>query len=994
VNRLSQFEIQLKNIIYNNIMSQSKEVTKEFGSITVLSGIKNRSARLTEVGTPLLANDAATKGYVDAAVNTITQTSYSAGTGLTLTSNIFSVNASQTQITQVGNISNGTWSGNVVGVPYGGTGVSSIPVDKIIIGNGAGPINTVSSVYYTNSTFTSESKISIRDTSPVNATTASLTISGGMYIDKNAIINSELTCGSLYVNGTTNSAQISGSSGNLLNLNVTNTTTTNLNASDSSFINCTSTNLNTQLVKLVGEFYQSSGNLNLSGNINATSASSVLRLGGNANFNGSVFITSGSISIGGNANITSGAVFAGSVNVSGGNVNVSSGNVTVRSGGMHMSNSNLLVTSGNIGIINGNVNLSSGSLSVSTGNISILSGNLNVSSGNVSILSGNLNVTNGSVNVSTSGSINGNIVSINSSITNAIIVNSSISNLIISTMLNSPKSNLGPSTCGTLFASGLSSLTGIVNNGTISTSSVVTPLATIGNLYIDYSTIGVAIFTLSSTGNLYSTNATVTSLNVDSSTIGILNVTNLISGETSQGSTNAVSISSGNSWFVSSSIGVINSTQATVGALYTQNEICDNLSGTNLTISNLLNTSASMTNLIVTSLTSASLRVTGSSTQGAISATSISTGNIRNLSTITTNTSIGNASISNLISLENSFTNITTSTLRFTTCTGTNIVITNSTNTNMIVTNASCSNLVNTNCTIGNALVKTRVLFEDIPFVSTSHGMTSGSRLTILPTTLTDNSSTGSTIPLWASLFLSEPTLIGTNTITTERATNLHISGAPLEGVNNTISFPSALSIGYVPNQIGSKLSSQITFERSDNEVYAGVYTEDSTNRLTIVNASISGGGGLGLYVSENSGINMSTIPSRNDITQTPFAQFKRDSCTFYSTQANTINVTSGGIYTQTLSVRPQTFDVTEGSSLVLGDSACISILKTGGVTLSNLIVTMPVSSINGKMLYLSTTNDITNITISNLATNVNTLTQSNPKTFVYVATDSLWYSI
>ena len=45
-----------------------------------------------------------------------------AGTGLTLTGNSFSVNASQTQITSVGTIGTGTWQGTLIGSAYGGTG--------------------------------------------------------------------------------------------------------------------------------------------------------------------------------------------------------------------------------------------------------------------------------------------------------------------------------------------------------------------------------------------------------------------------------------------------------------------------------------------------------------------------------------------------------------------------------------------------------------------------------------------------------------------------------------------------------------------------------------------------------------------------------------------------------------------------------------------------------------------------------------------------------
>ena len=50
---------------------------------------------------------------------------FTAGTGLTLTGNSFSVNAAQTQITSVGTIGTGTWQGTLISPTYGGTGVNN-----------------------------------------------------------------------------------------------------------------------------------------------------------------------------------------------------------------------------------------------------------------------------------------------------------------------------------------------------------------------------------------------------------------------------------------------------------------------------------------------------------------------------------------------------------------------------------------------------------------------------------------------------------------------------------------------------------------------------------------------------------------------------------------------------------------------------------------------------------------------------------------------------
>jgi len=61
--------------------------------------------------------------------------SYSAGTGLTLNGTEFSISSSyvgQTSITTLGNVTTGTWSANVVGYAYGGTGQSSYAKGDIV----------------------------------------------------------------------------------------------------------------------------------------------------------------------------------------------------------------------------------------------------------------------------------------------------------------------------------------------------------------------------------------------------------------------------------------------------------------------------------------------------------------------------------------------------------------------------------------------------------------------------------------------------------------------------------------------------------------------------------------------------------------------------------------------------------------------------------------------------------------------------------------------
>src|SRR6056297_1531198 len=49
----------------------------------------------------------------------------------------------QSSITTLGTITNGTWNADVVGVPYGGTGLANIASNYLVYGNGTGPVNTL-----------------------------------------------------------------------------------------------------------------------------------------------------------------------------------------------------------------------------------------------------------------------------------------------------------------------------------------------------------------------------------------------------------------------------------------------------------------------------------------------------------------------------------------------------------------------------------------------------------------------------------------------------------------------------------------------------------------------------------------------------------------------------------------------------------------------------------------------------------------------------------
>ncbi len=65
------------------------------------------------------------------------------GTGLTATSGVLAVDASQTQITSIGTITTGEWAATDIAVEHGGTGVSTLTDGGILLGSGTGAITAM-----------------------------------------------------------------------------------------------------------------------------------------------------------------------------------------------------------------------------------------------------------------------------------------------------------------------------------------------------------------------------------------------------------------------------------------------------------------------------------------------------------------------------------------------------------------------------------------------------------------------------------------------------------------------------------------------------------------------------------------------------------------------------------------------------------------------------------------------------------------------------------
>jgi hypothetical protein len=247
--------------------------------------------------------------------------------------------------------------------------------------------------------------------------------------------------------------------------------------------------------------------------------------------------------------------------------------------------------------------------------------------------------------------------------------------------------------------------------------------------------------------------------------------------------------------------------------------------------------------------------------------------------------------------------------------------------------------------------------------------------------------------------------LTSVNSIVTLKGSTIHVSGGPVEGVNNSLKQSGALSLGYVPNTPGTPLSAQILLGREDTDWASGIYIEDTTNKTVIANASIPGGGGIGLY-SANGPVTFSSFPSINDVTPVTFMEFSKNTSTIYST-ADTISsttgslITNGGVYiSKTLRSQRQAvgYDymvITDNQSIVMSSTSGNLALSAVG-TITNLNITLPGSAsvLDGMTITFLTDTLISNITFGNALVTFGTLNVTNPKTFINISGNTTWWNI
>jgi hypothetical protein len=400
----------------------------------------------------------------------------------------------------------------------------------------------------------------------------------------------------------------------------------------------------------------------------------------------------------------------------------------------------------------------------------------------------------------------------------------------------------------------------------------------------------------------------------------------------------------------------LNSSNISTGQIYISNiGIINNANIINITSSNLFNTNSTISNIFNAHLTTSNLYVNNTATLATVASINLSTGNLHSAKTaflnnqIVNTSTIGNLTVTNIsllgtfnsdnISSSNVYisTNLITPFINNTAQTTTNLLSTNvkstnisssnlqisgisilgtvnsnnlstgalsvSTNsnlTNVISTNITVSSIQNTHITTSNIIITNNATiskkinigshFSSRPYT------TSGNILNIASCIFTDiTTSESGVVPFWSTNFFGKTTLSAQNNITTEKTCNVYLQGDPVLGVKQSRINSSALTIGYVNNKTGGNMTGQIMLERNDGNWYGSIFTEESSNRIVIANASLSGGGGIGLYTYTGTKISFADITGPSNFTPTTFLEFSNNTSQFYST-VDSISKTSGSV--------------------------------------------------------------------------------------------------
>ncbi len=814
---------------------QSRKVIQHYNSINIYKKLDNGGAKLTNIAYPEYPGDAATKQYVD---DNIGNTGFTFGTGIQYTNGILSVSNDLSHVTKIGTLNSGTWNGNVISIPYGGTGVSSMLSNKLLAGNGISPIISLSQLEFDNNNFLINSKVNIlNSTQSVNYTSGALVVNGGIGVNGDMYINGNVD--NKYTNNiTTNSIYINNSYGNIVNITNDNLISTNITNSNLLSQNVTSTNLLSSnvsfsnvrsIISSIGTVISTTVNNTAMFSSSASLLNSIITNGTivNSSISSLLFISA----TGSNSRITN--ITSSNINCSNANIsNISNTNITTNS----IITSNISSGSGTISNING-VNVTISSLISNSGNINNIS-TVSLNTNNITSGSGVINnILSSNISTSTLQCSNSSIVNISASsiisnnfVSSSISVSNFTSTSIMSINISSGNGNISNINGINASISSLISNSGVITN--ISSSSLNTNNLTSGSGFIN---------------NILSSN--ITSSSIISSNASLINISNsnIITSNITSNSLSVDNITSNNIRVNSLSfMNSVNSTNVSSGSIQCNFIQSRNISTTNSTIPNIINSNLSCANLVNTSLA-----ILGSS-----SSTNHTTG----------------------------FLFAGTSTLQ------------TITNTNMTSNSLNSINITTNNILIKNNIDIRRRLYIGYDF-SDDLNTTNGNIFAIFPSVFTDLSSVNNdTIQFFASSSISPLTFSSLNSnITTNKITTLYIEGAPIQGANQTFNYSSALSIGYVDNHTDGNLAGQIMFERYDGNWFNSIYTENTTNKFIFANASLSGGGGIGLYTYTDTPVSISHINSSTNISPIEYISFTRNKSNFKST-VDATNMTTGSV--------------------------------------------------------------------------------------------------
>ena len=842
-------------------MSQSRKTSHVFGSLDILNYESVNNRRITNVGNPILDNDATNKSYVD---NIIVMNDLHSGIGITLNTvgNTININDNQPTINGLGIINAGIWNSDPIQIPYGGTGQTRFTPNTLVYYAGTNSLISTTQITFDTNTFNIDVPVIITDTTDSNSNGGgSLNISGGAFISKNLVVNGDtniignITVGNITVNSNISLNSISSDNGTFTNSSIGTLNSLYINTSNFDSVN-------------IRTFIISTGSL-LVNNLQCNSST----------FSNSIF-----------THLTS-----SSLNVPG---------ITILS----TTNSNNIST-GALNVVNGKcidfvtINLSCGSFRVtSTANLqNSITNNATIS--NLKVINTNSNLINVISMTCTIGNLI-NSVTINSTITNCVLTNN------LSTNISSANVNISNVLNSLLISTGNLYVKSTIQTQSINSSNIINTNSTITNCLISSSSIGNIIVS----GNInVIQNTLLNSLIVNQNTIlNNTNITNLtINNSTITGQLYASGISNFN---------MLNSNRISTSNILSNNNTTDNLHSINITTGTLNSTIVISPNTILTNITNTNLINTNLINTNLINI------NITNTNLINTNLINTNITTTNINSINNTFSNLVLTN---------QLYVNTSSIANSYVVNSSVKNINAISSTISNLIIDNILqLNKNINLTSNYSGVNNsvGAFLNINNSQFTNTNSTTNTIGFWYANYIATPTLLATTSQITNKTSNVYIQSNVNPGINQVINYNSALSLGYVSNTIGGSLNTQLTFERSDGNPYSGIYTENTSNRLVIINSSLSGGGGLGMYTINNTPITFSNIPNSTNITPIPYIQFLSTTTQFLSSVESN--------------------SMTSGSIVLIGG---LGVSKT--INCNNLTVTGSINSSNYGLFSLSTSN-------------------------------------